>query len=67
MNMKGDVLTISPTVFDDLTVKLAEADPSTEVDTAPEPATEAQAIVLPEVLIPLTVVLERFDSKAFYA
>ena len=35
MNMKGDVLTISPTVFDDLTVKLAEKEPSVEEDAKP--------------------------------
>ncbi|MEF1231140.1 translocation/assembly module TamB, partial [Vibrio fortis] len=61
MNMKGDVLTISPTVFDDLTVKLAETEPSVEEDAKPETAKEAEAIVLPEVWIPLTVALERFD------
>ena len=65
MNMKGDVLTISPTVFDDLTVKLAETEPSVEEDAKPETAKEAEAIVLPEVWIPLTVALERFDLNRF--
>ena len=65
MNMKGDVLTISPTVFDDLTVKLAEKEPSVEEDAKPETAKEAEAIVLPEVWIPLTVALERFDLNRF--
>jgi len=65
MNMKGDVLTISPTVFDDLTVKLAETEPSIEEEVKPETVKEAEAIVLPEVWIPLNVILKRFDLNRF--
>ena len=65
LSMQGERLTISPTLFNDLKVKLAESpeEPKPEV-VEPEPAVKT-AIELPEAWIPLQVVLERFDLNRF--
>ncbi|MGV2841214.1 translocation/assembly module TamB, partial [Vibrio cyclitrophicus] len=65
LSMQGEKLTVSPTLFNDLKVKLAESteEPQAEI-VEPETATKA-AIELPEVWVPLQIVLERFDLNRF--
>ncbi|MCZ8487618.1 hypothetical protein O9992_07045 [Vibrio lentus] len=59
--MQGETLTVSPTLFTRLKVKLAESTEEPQTETVePEAATKRLSSVL-EVLIPLQVVLERFD------
>ncbi|MEZ9565005.1 translocation/assembly module TamB domain-containing protein [Vibrio artabrorum] len=65
LSMQGEKLTVSPTLFNDLKVKLAESTEEPQAETVePETATKT-AIELPEVWIPLQVVLERFDLNRF--
>ncbi|WP_299687483.1 translocation/assembly module TamB domain-containing protein [uncultured Vibrio sp.] len=65
LSMQGEQLTVSPTLFNDLKVKLAESIEEPPSDTVePEPVTNT-AIELPEVWIPLQIVLERFDLNRF--
>ncbi|EJN6828082.1 autotransporter assembly complex protein TamB [Vibrio cidicii] len=60
--MRGDRLTITPTRFNDVNVTLAESEPSSANPPVAEPK---QDIVLPEVWIPLTIELQRFDLNRF--
>lgn len=61
----GETLTVSPTLFNDLKVKLAESTEEPQTETVEPEAATKTAIELPEVLIPLQVVLERFDLNNF--
>lgn len=68
LSMQGDHLVIAPTVLEEIDVALAASEAESDpVKTEPvKPAeTTAQDIVLPEVWIPLTVDVERFDINNF--
>ncbi|PMN30127.1 hypothetical protein BCT35_01835 [Vibrio lentus] len=65
LSMQGETLTVSPTLLNDLKVKLAESTEEPQTETVEPEAATKTAIELPEVLIPLQVVLERFDLNNF--
>ncbi len=68
LSMQGDRLVIAPTVLKEINVALAasEAQPEPAKTEKEKPVeTSAQDIVLPEVWIPLTVEVERFDIDNF--
>ena len=65
LSMQGEKLTVSPTLLNDLRVKLAESTEKTQAEIVEPEETVKTAIELPEVWIPLQIVLERFDLNRF--
>ncbi|HAS6243419.1 autotransporter assembly complex protein TamB [Vibrio vulnificus] len=63
LSMQGDRLVIAPTRFSDIDVTLAPSEPQAQ-SAAPNEAPR-QDIELPEVWIPLQIVLQRFDVNRF--
>ena len=62
--MQGDQLSLKPTDWQDIELTLAPASEETAAVDEPE-ATESTPIVLPEVLIPLSVDIQRFTVESF--
>ncbi|CAE6882126.1 Translocation and assembly module subunit TamB [Vibrio sp. B1FLJ16] len=68
LSMQDDQLVIKPTVLEEINVALAESEAESEpakTEIVKPEETAAQDIVLPEVWIPLTMDVERFDINNF--